>query len=154
MDDGSSPRRRLAAVACLGLLPWTVVLLDGEASLVFGFGLVNTNPPMLVNIYEYLFVHTGRLPQRLQAWPAGTVLHAGALASAVGGLRGLEDARLTGGLLAFAGLAHAQVAYGLHRAFTGPGGAVAVVPLGSLATWAVAYWYYLPLARERGLGPV
>ena len=152
MGDGSSPRRRLVAVAFLGLLPWTVILLDGEASLVFGFGLVNTNPPMLVNVYEYLFVYTGRLPQRLQAWPAGVVLHAGALASAIRGLRGLEDARLTGGLLAFAGVAHARVAYGLHRAFMSPGGAVAVVPLGSLATWAVVYWYYLPLARERGFG--
>ena len=154
MDGGSSPGRRLVAVASLGLLPWTVILLDGEASLVFGFGLVNTNPPMLVNVYDYLFVHTGRLPRRLQAWPAGIVLHAGALASAAGGLRSFEDPRLTGGLLVFAGLAHAQVAYGLHRAFTGPGGAVAVVPLGSLATWAVVYWCYLPLARERGLGPL
>ncbi len=154
MDDGSSPERRLVAVASLGLLPWTVLLFDGEASLVFGFGLVNTNPPMLVNVYEYLFVHTGSLPPRLQAWPAGIVLHAGALASAIGGIRGLEDARLTGGLLAFAGVAHAQVAYGLHRSFMGAGGSVAVVPLGTLATWAVVYWYYLPLARERGLGPL
>jgi uncharacterized protein (TIGR04206 family) len=85
MDDGSAPRRRLDAVACLGLLPWTVVLLDGEASLVFGFGLANTNPPTLVNLYDYLFVYTGGLPGRLQAWPAGVVLYVGALASAVGG---------------------------------------------------------------------
>ena len=154
MGDGSSPGRRFVAVASLGLLPWTVILLDGEASLVFGFGLVNTNPPMLVNIYEYLFVYTDRLPQRLQAWPAGVVLHAGALASAIGSFRGLEDVRLTGGLLVFAGLAHAQVAYGLHRTFTGPGGGAVVVPLGALATWAVVYRYYLPLARERGLGPL
>ncbi|PSP79913.1 TIGR04206 family protein [Halobacteriales archaeon QS_4_69_225] len=149
MDDGSSPGRRLAAVASLGLLPWTVILLDGEASLVFGFGLVNTNPPTLVNIYDYLFVHTGRLPRRLQAWPAGTVLHAGALASAVGGLRSFEDPRLTGGLLVFAGLAHAQVAYGLHRAYgTSP---AMVLPVGVLTTWAVAWWFYWPLVRERGL---
>ena len=149
MDDGSSPGRRLVAVASLGLLPWTVILLDGEASLVFGFGLVNTNPPMLVNVYDYLFVHTGRLPQRLQAWPAGVVLHAGALASAAGGLRSFEDPRLTGGLLVFAGLSHAHVAYGLYRVY-GMSPAT-VLPVGMLATWAVAWWFYWPLIRERGL---
>ena len=149
MDDGSSPGRRLVAVASLGLLPWTVILLDGEASLVFGFGLVNTNPPMLVNVYDYLFVHTGRLPQRLQAWPAGIVLHAGALASAAGGLRSFEDPRLTGGLLVFAGLSHGHVAYGLYRAY-GMSPAT-VLPVGVLATWAVAWWFYWPLVRKRGL---
>ena len=149
MDDGSSPRRRLAAVACLGLLPWTVVLLDGEASLVFGFGLANTNPPTLVNLYDYLFVYTGGLPGRLQAWPAGVVLYVGALASAAGGLRSFEDPRLTGGLLVFAGLSHGHVAYGLYRVYgTSP---ATVLPVGALATWAVAWWFYWPLVRERGL---
>lgn len=150
MDDGSSPERRVVAVALLGLLPWTVVLLEGEASLVFGFGLVNTNPPTLVNLYDYLFVYTDGLPRRLQAWPAGVLLHAGALVSALGGLRRLEDPRLTGGLLVFAGLAHAQVALGLHASYGATAGIV-VVPLGAAAAWAAAWWYYWPLVRERGL---
>jgi uncharacterized protein (TIGR04206 family) len=149
MDDGSSPRRRLAAVACLGLLPWTVVLLDGEASFVFGFGLANTNPLTLVNLYDYLFVYTGGLPGRLQAWPAGVVLYVGALASAVGGLLSVEDPRLTGGLLVCAGLSHGHVAYGLYRVYgTSP---ATVLPVGAVTTWAVAWWFYWPLVRKRGL---
>ena len=152
MDDGSSPGRRLAAVVLLGLLPWTVIVFEGEASLVFGFGLVNTNPPNLVNLYDYLFVYTGSLPGRLQAWPAGTVLYTGALTSAAGGLRSFEDPRLTGGLLVFAGLSHAHVAYGLYRVY-GMSPAT-VLPVGALTTWAVAWWFYWPLARERGPGPL
>ena len=115
MDDGSSPGRRLAAVVLLGLLPWTVVVFEGEASLVFGFGLVNTNPPDLVNLYDYLFVYTG-------------------------------------GLLVFAGISHAHVAYGLYRVY-GMSPAT-VLPVGALTTWAVAWWFYWPLARERGPGPL
>jgi uncharacterized protein (TIGR04206 family) len=61
----------------------------------------------------------------------------------------LEDPRLTGGLLFFAGVAHAQVAYGLFRVY-GEAGPV-VVPLGTVASWAIVWWFYWPLVRRRGL---
>ena len=147
----AGPRRRLAAVVLLGLLPWTAVVLEEGVSLVFSFGLVSTDPLHFVDLYDYLFVHTAGLPRRLQAWPAGVLLYAGALASATSGIRDVEDPRLTGGLLLFAGVAHAQVAYGLYRTY-GAGGPL-VVPLGAAATWTVVWWYYWPLVRRRGLGP-
>jgi uncharacterized protein (TIGR04206 family) len=152
--DDSSPRRRFLAVLAAGLLPWTVLLSAGGASFVFAFGLVNTGPLGFTNAYDYFFVYTGSLPERLQAWGAGILLYAGALASATVGLRGIEDPRLTGGLLAFAGVAHARVAYGLYRTYAGTGSSAVVLPLGALAAWTVAYWYYWPLVRKRGLGPL
>jgi uncharacterized protein (TIGR04206 family) len=142
---------RLLAVLLAGLLPWTVVYFGGESTFVFSFGLVNTDPLQVVDLYRYLFVYTDGLPRRLQAWPVGVLLYAGALASAIGGLRALEDPRLTGGLLFFAGLAHAQVTYGLYRAY-GPAAGVTVIPLGAILAWVVAWWYYWPLIRERDLG--
>jgi uncharacterized protein (TIGR04206 family) len=70
--------------------------------------------------------------------------------SVIGGLRDFEDPRLTGGLLLFAALAHAQVTYGLYPAY-GFGAGPLVLPSGAVATVAVIWWYYWPLIRERGL---
>jgi uncharacterized protein (TIGR04206 family) len=70
--------------------------------------------------------------------------------SAVGGPLSVEDPRLAGDLLVFAGLSHGHVASGLYRVY-GERPAT-VLPIGALATWAVAWWFYWPLARERGLG--
>jgi uncharacterized protein (TIGR04206 family) len=145
----TSPRRRVLAVVALGVLPWTVVVLDGTLSLVFSFGLVDSASRHLVALADYLFVHTAGLPARLQAWPLGVLLYACALASATAGLWDREDPRLTAGLLLLAGVAHARVSLGLYRAY-GPSGPL-IVPLGALATWAVVWWYYWPLVRDRGL---
>ena len=145
----TSARRRLLAVLLVGCLPWTVLVLRDGLGLVFSFGLVNTSPLHVVHLYDYLFVHTAGLPRRLQAWPVGVVLHAGALACAVGSLWDREDPRLTAGLLLLAGVAHAQVSYGLYRIYGGVG--PLVVPLGALATWTVVWWYYRPRVQERGL---
>ncbi|MFW5963276.1 MAG: TIGR04206 family protein [Natronomonas sp.] len=153
MSNDSTARRRLLAVFAVGLLPWTVLLV-GETTFVFAFGLVSLDPLHLTNVYEFLFVYTDALPRRLQAWPAGILLYAGALASATAGLRGFEDPRLTGGLLAFAGVAHAQVSYGLFRTYGLPLSELPVLPLGAIASWAVVWWYYWPLARQKGLGPL
>lgn len=149
----STPRRRLLAVLAAGLVPWTVLLV-GEVTFVFSFGLVGLDPLNLTNIYEFLFVYTDGLPRRLQAWPAGVLLYAGALASAMTGLRGVEDPRLTGGLLAFAGVAHAQVTYGLFRTYGLPVTDIPVLPVGAVVSWAVVWWYYWPLARRKGFGPL
>ena len=153
VSDESTPRRRLLAVLAVGLLPWTVLLV-GEVTFVFSFGLVSLDPLHLTNVYEFLFVYTDALPRRLQAWPAGILLYTGALASAVAGLRDFEDPRLTGGLLAFAGVAHAQVSYGLFRTYALPLSEFPVIPLGAIASWTVVWWYYWPLARQKGLGPL
>jgi uncharacterized protein (TIGR04206 family) len=148
-----SSTRRLLAVGLLGLLPWTVIVAGRETSFVFAFGLVSTNPLHLTDLYSYLFVYTAGLPRRLQAWPAGVLLYACALVSALMGLVDYEDPRLTGGLLFFAGISHAQVAVGLYRAY-GFGSGVVVLPLGAVATWAAVWWIYWPAMKERGLGPL
>ena len=145
----TSPRRRLLAVLLVGLLPWTVVVLQDGVSLVFSFGLVNTDPFNLVHLYDYLFVYTAGLPRRLEAWPLGVVLYAGALACAVGSVWDYEVPRLTAGLLFLAGVAHAQVAYGLFQVYGNAG--PLVIPLGAMATWIVVWWYYWPLVKEHGL---
>ena len=78
------------------------------------------------------------------------ILRACAPASALGGLLSVEDPRLTGGLLVFAGLSHGYVAYGLYRVY-GKSSAT-VLPVGALTTCAVAWWCYGPLVRKWGLG--
>ncbi|MES3518471.1 MAG: TIGR04206 family protein [Natronomonas sp.] len=139
-----TPGRRLLAVAFVGIVPWTVLLLGREATFVYWFGLLNTNPLELTNLYQYLFVFTDGLPRRLEVWPVSVALYAGALGSAAAGLRDFEDPRLTAGLLVFAGVAQLQLAYGLLGL-----GSVAV-PVGTVLMWTVAWWYYWPLIRERG----
>lgn len=145
MTDGT-PVRRAAVVAALVAVPWTVLFLDGEYTLVFGFGLFNTNPPQLVTLYDYLFRFTagpGTLPDYLLAWPTSLLCYLGALASALGGVLGYEDRRVTAGLLIFAGLAQGSVALGLSRVV----GRLAI-PLGTGCLWAVAWWFYAPDIRS------
>jgi uncharacterized protein (TIGR04206 family) len=141
-----TPRRRLLAVALVGALPWTILPLGGEYTLVFAFGLFNTDPPQLVTIYAYLFRFTAgpaSLPEYLLAWPTSLLLYCGALASALGGMFGYEDRRVTAGLLVFAGLAGISVALGLSRS-TGR----LAIPLGTGALWVVAWWFYWPAIRR------
>ena len=138
----ATPRKRLLAVFALLAVPWTVLSLGGEYTLVFGFGLFNTNPPQLVMLFGYLFRFTAgpeTLPEYLLAWPTSLLLYGGALASALGGVLGYEDRRVTAGLLVFAGLAQVSVALGLSRAI----GRLAI-PLGTGCLWLVAWWFYWP----------
>ena len=141
----ATPRKRLLAVFALLAVPWTVLSLGDEYTLVFGFGLFNTNPPQLVTIYEYLFRFTAglaTLPDYLLAWPTSLLLYCGALASALGGVFGFEDRRVTAGLLVFAGFTQISVAFGLSRAL----GRLAI-PLGTGVLWVVAWWFYWPALR-------
>jgi uncharacterized protein (TIGR04206 family) len=142
----ATPQKRLLAVFALLAVPWTVLSLGGEYTLVFGFGLFNTNPPQLVTLFGYLFRFTAgpeTLPEYLLAWPTSLLLYGGALASALGGVLGYEDRRVTAGLLVFAGLAQVSVALGLSRAI----GRLAI-PLGTGCLWLVAWWFYWPDLRE------
>ncbi|WP_338728285.1 TIGR04206 family protein [Haladaptatus sp. DJG-WS-42] len=144
--DSSSNRaavRRLLALLVVGLLPWTIILVNGQFTFIFSFGLVNTNPFHLTNLFAYLTQFTLGLPRSLQAWPASTLLYIGALVSAATGFFGSEDERLTGGLLVFAGGAQFYLTVGLIASL-----GTRVFPLGMIALWTVAWWFYAPALKR------
>ncbi|AEM57590.1 hypothetical protein HISP_10160 [Haloarcula hispanica N601] len=140
MDRG--PRRRLIAVVVAGLVPWTVVLIGKELTLVFSFGLFNTNPPELLSVYSYFIRFTSALPQFIESWGSGVLLYAFALASAVAGVVWREDVRVTALALAGAGLTQFPVFLGFNRRLN-----YVAVPVGSLVLLIVVWWYYLPAIR-------
>ncbi|WP_058995082.1 TIGR04206 family protein [Haloarcula sp. CBA1127] len=140
MDRG--PRRRLIAVVVAGLVPWTVVLIGEELTLVFSFGLFNTNPPELLSVYSYFIRFTSALPQFIESWGSGVLLYAFALASAVAGVVWREDVRMTALALAGAGLTQFPVFLGFNRRLN-----YVAVPVGSLVLLIVVWWYYLPAIR-------
>ncbi|SDX08709.1 TIGR04206 family protein [Haloarcula vallismortis] len=138
-----SPRRRLLAVVVAGLIPWTVVLIGAELTLVFSFGLFNTNPPELLSVYSYFVRFTDALPQFIESWGSGVLLYALALISAVTGVVWREDVRITALALAGAGLTQLPVFLGFNRRLN-----YAAVPVGSIVLLAVVWWYYLPAIRS------
>ncbi|MCJ0619270.1 TIGR04206 family protein [Haloarcula hispanica] len=140
MDRG--PRRRLIAVVVAGLVPWTVVLIGKELTLVFSFGLFNTNPPELLSVYSYFIRFTSALPQFIESWGSGVLLYLVALASAVAGVVWREDVRVTALALAGAGLTQFPVFLGFNRRLN-----YVAVPVGSLVLLIVVWWYYLPAIR-------
>jgi uncharacterized protein (TIGR04206 family) len=131
----------------VGLLavPWSVQVFSGrDATLLFAWGLVNTNPPMVTTLPEFLFLYTMGLPEYILAWPLSVGLYAAAIASAgVGWWTGREDPRVTAGLLLVAAVAQAQLAWG----FSIQPNRVAW-PVGSAALVAVAAAYYRSRARR------
>ena len=137
----STVRSRLAKLAFPGLLavPWSVQVFSGrDATLLFAWGLVNTNPPMVTTLPEFLFLYTMGLPEYILAWPLSVVMYVAAVASAAVGWRtGREDRRVTAGLLAVAAVAQAQLAWG----FSIQPNRVAW-PVGSAALLAVAAVHY------------
>ncbi|MDQ2072690.1 TIGR04206 family protein [Haloarcula sp. NS06] len=140
MDRG--PRRRLLAVVVAGLIPWTVVLIGEELTLVFSFGLFNTNPPELLSVYSYFIRFTSALPQFIESWGSGVLLYAFALASAVAGVVWREDVRVTALALVGAGLTQFPVFLGFNRRLN-----YVAVPVGSLVLLILVWWYYLPAIR-------
>ena len=139
---GISALRRLLAVAVLALVPWTI-LSGGVFTLVFPFGLVNATPLHLTTLLDYLRFTGGfaALPGFLRAWPTSVLLYSGALTSAVGGVFGHEDRRVTGGLLVLAGITHLGLAVGFLRT-----GRLAI-PLGPFLAFVLAWWLYWPARR-------
>jgi len=143
-DSGAVPRPagerlrwKLVAVLALGLLPWTVVLHPAGVDLLFLWGLVNSNPWHLTDLFTYLTVYTAgfrSLPARLQAWPVATGLYALAVASAtLSVVADRDDPRLTAGLLVLAGLVHLQVTVGLDRV------GERSLPVGAVLAFGVAW---------------
>ncbi|WP_123621502.1 TIGR04206 family protein [Halorubrum sp. CSM-61] len=93
----------------------------------------------------------GALPASIRAWPLAIGFHLLAAASATAGVAfGREDRRVTGGLLALAAAASLWVSVGVATRF-GVGstsGWLAVIPVGALATLAVAVGVYGSDLRE------
>jgi uncharacterized protein (TIGR04206 family) len=139
------PRRRLLALLALGIVPWTVVV-EGDVTLLFPFGLVNADPLHLTPLDDYLRFVRGfaALPEHLRAWPVSVGCYLAALASALGGVAWREDPRVTGGLVVLVGLSHAGVAIGLSRGI----GRIAF-PIGPVLALGVAWWLYWPAVRRR-----
>ena len=133
-------RRRLAVVALVGLLPWTVLIIGSELTLVFPAGLVNTNPLQFVSVYDFFVRFTAGVPSFIQSWHTGVMLYLLALASAFSGVVWREDPRITA--LALVGVALSQVGVflGLNRRL----GSVAL-PVGTVSILAVVWWCYWPL---------
>lgn len=145
----ASPRRRLVAVAALAVVPWTVIFIYGEVTLVFPWGFLNTNPLELIDTYTLLVVAGGGLPRNPQLLPLSILFWIVALSSAAAGLIDREDPRFTAGLLVLAGLSHLGVAYAFsHRLAYTP------VPFGTLVMFVVAWWYYWPSLRATAMAPV
>ncbi|MFC7075955.1 TIGR04206 family protein [Haloarcula halophila] len=144
---GQGPRRRLIAVLAVGVLPWTVLVIGGELTVLFTFGLFNTNPPAVVSIYDYFYRFTQGLPAFIEAWRSGVVLYLLALASAVSGVVWREDERITALALVGAGLTQVSVFLGFNRRI----GYVAL-PVGTVLLLAVAWWYYWPLVAPASGG--
>jgi len=138
----AGPRRRLVAVVAAGLLPWTVLLIGDELTMLFTFGLFNTNPPQLVSIVDYFFRYTDALPSFIESWGTGVLLYLLSLASAISGVVWREDHRITALALAGAALSQIGVAVGFSRRI----GSLAL-PLGTVVMLGVAWWYYWPLIQ-------
>ena len=133
-------RRRLVVVALLGLLPWTVLVIGSELTLVFPAGLVNTNPLQFVSIYDFFFRFTEGVPSFIESWRTGVLLYLLALVSALSGVVWREDPRITALALVGAALSQVGVFLGFNRRL----GSLAI-PVGTVAILAAVWWYYWPL---------
>lgn len=133
--------RRLLVVVALGVIPWTVIIAPESVTLLFPFGLVDGNSGHLVIVHEFLRLSGGQVAPFLRAWPIGVVLYAGTLLSAVGGLFGREDARLTGGLLVATAVSQLPVLAGVSRRM-----GYLALPVGVVLMLLAAWWMW-PLLR-------
>lgn len=126
----------LVLVLLAGLLPWSVQsFVGGEIFLRFAWGGVSFEPALTVQLLSEYPVFAG--PPILFQWALSTAVWLLALASAASARIGLEDPRVTVGLLAVAGLVNLSVAldFGIQPSRTG-------YPTGTLFLWAVAVWRY------------
>ncbi|MBX0284802.1 TIGR04206 family protein [Halomicroarcula sp. F28] len=139
-------RRRLVVVALLGLLPWTVLVIGSELTMVFPAGLVNTNPPQFVSIYDIFFRFSEGLPSFIESWRTGVLLYLVALASALSGVLWREDPRITALALVGAALSQVSVFLGFNRR---PG--YVALPVGTVVILAAVWWYYWPLFTTDGM---
>lgn len=146
----STPLRRLLALLALSAVPWTLILVDGGATLVSPLGFLDVPSGRAVDTYS-LLAGGGGLPRSAELLPASLLLYLAALASGAVELAGdragrpVGDPRATGGLLALAALAHLGVSYAVvHRLQYTP------LPVGVVLVLLVAWALYRPRA---GMAP-
>ena len=141
--EWSPPRRRLVAVVLAGLVPWTVLFIGDELSVIFTFGVFNSNPPELTPISVFFFSDATRgLPRFIESWGIGVALYLVGLASAIGGVVWQENQRITAAALTFAGLSQLWVAGGFGRRL-----GYTALPVGTIVLLAVVWWHYWPAVR-------
>jgi uncharacterized protein (TIGR04206 family) len=137
-------------VVALLAVPMAVISGDG-LTVVSLWGFVSASSPGVADgypVWAYFLDQPrpfGALPASIRAWPLAIGFHLLAAASATAGVAlGREDRRVTGGLLTLAAAASLWVSVGVAIRF-GVGttsGWLAVIPIGALATLAVALGVY------------
>jgi|APHM01.1.fsa_nt_gi hypothetical protein len=136
-------------ILALVALPWSIQVFDArDATFLFAWGLVNTNPPMVTPLPDFLLVYTQGLPEYILAWPLSVLAYAGTLTSAVSGvIFDREDPRVTGGLLLIMAVAQLRLAWGFsfqpYRT---------AWPIASACCLLIAWWFYWPRVRTRERG--
>ncbi|SFR46889.1 TIGR04206 family protein [Halogeometricum limi] len=134
-----TPDWTVPALLSLLAVPWSVQVFTGrDATFVFAWGLLNTNPLQVTTLYDFLFVYTMGLPDYIYSWPLSVVVYLSALAFAVVGPRvGYVDRRVVAGLLAVAGVLQLTLAQG----FSVQPNRTAW-PLGTVVMFGVAAYVY------------
>lgn len=152
--NARGPVARIGWALALLLLavPMAVIPAGGDLTVVSLWGFLNTAPSGSAlggyPVWAY-FLDQSRpfaaLPASIRAWPLAIGFYGLATGSATAGVAlGREDRRVTGGLLVLAAAASLWVSVGVAFRF-GVGttaGWFAVVPVGALATLAVAAGVY------------
>jgi uncharacterized protein (TIGR04206 family) len=135
-------KRRLLGILVLGIIPWSVIMTGGFVMLVFPFGFLNVDPWHLLTLPEYLRF-SAQTTQYIGAWPIGALLYAVTLLSAVGGVFGYEDRRLTGGFLVSTALSQIPFVLGFAQRLK-----YSAYPVGIVLMFVVAWWFYWPVTRR------
>ena len=138
MSDRRRAARRFLVAFALGLVPWTV-LVAADPTFVFAFGLLNADTRSLVWVHDDLRLSPYGRSAAIDSWLVGAGVYVAALASALGGVHGREDRRLTGGVLVVAGVSQVP----LVGAFSRRPGTLAL-PFGSALLLVAAWWLYWP----------
>ncbi|WP_136687557.1 TIGR04206 family protein [Halorhabdus amylolytica] len=146
MPENDSPRARVLAVLSLSVVPWTVLVIDGHVTLVMPWGLFDPFTPHVTLLPDYLAATGGGPPPFLSSWPLGVAICLFALAGVLAELFDRGAPRVTGGLLVVVGVTQLTVAWGFLRR----GEYTLVVPLGTIAAWTLAWWFYWPDLRSIG----
>jgi uncharacterized protein (TIGR04206 family) len=145
----STPRRRLLALLAIAVVPWTIVFIGGEVTLLFPFGVFNSNPPQVTDLYT-LLSFGWRLPRNPHFLPLSYSFYAIALVSVAAGVANetYEPTRLTAGLLALAGGTHIAITPSVaYKLYWTP------VPFGAVLLFAAAWWFYWDDLRTLVVSP-
>ncbi|MFB6202092.1 MAG: TIGR04206 family protein [Halorhabdus sp.] len=142
MSPHASRRVRVLAVLSLSIVPWAVVVVGGLVTLVMPWGLYDPIEGYLTLLPDYLAATGEGPPPFLFSWPIGVGIYTLALVSVAVEALDRGDSRVTGGLLVLVGVTQLTVAWGFMRR-----GGYVVVPLGTVAAWTLAWWFYWPDLR-------